>query len=229
MMRLPPLQSCWLLLLLLWPVAARSQSIQGGAGFLYAGQSVWPGAASAIYEVSKPTARLTSDRYTMIGAEAYYRRNRWLVGINASALANKQSQDTGTPTTIESSASNVHLWVGWVAWQTHRTKLYPWFGPGINSVNVNATAANGTTTIYVLDGFATDIGLTVDWMALKADTEPTIHAGTWLSLRAGYRLTTASAEWHSGHASTSLFVPTRFAPHGFYVTLGLGGGGFRSR
>jgi hypothetical protein len=228
MIRLRAIGTCCLLLLL-WPVAAWSQSVQGGAGFLYAGQSIWPGAASAIHEVSKPAPLLPNDRYTMIGAEAYYRRNRWLVGINASALANKQSQATGTPTTIESSASNVHLWIGWVAWQTKRTKLYPCFGPGINSVNVNTTAANGTTTIYVLDGFATDIGLTVDWFALKADTEPTLHAGTLLSLRAGYRLTTASAEWHSDHSGTSLLTPTRFSPHGFYLTLGIGGGGFRSR
>jgi hypothetical protein len=217
------------LLLLLGPAAAWCQSVQGGAGFLYAGQSVWPGAASAIYEASSPAPRLANDRYVLIGAEAYYRRNRWLVGINASALANKRADDAVTQTTIESSASNVHLWAGWVAWQTKRAKLYPFLGPGINSINVNSTAANGTTTIYVLDGFATDLGLTLDWFVLKADTEPTLHAGTLLSLRAGYRLTTASAEWHNDQAGPSRLVPSRFSPHGFYVTLGIGGGGFRSR
>lgn len=227
MLSRPALVAC--LYLLCCPPAGWCQSVRGGAGFLYAGQSVWPGAASAMYDASQPAPRLANDRYVLIGAEAYYRRDRWLLGINASALANKRVDDPAAQTTIESSASNVHLWVGWVAWQTRRTKLYPSLGPGINSMNVNRTAANGTTTIYVLDGFATDLGLTLDWFVLKADTELTLHAGTLLSLRAGYRLTTASAEWHSDHTGPARLAPSRFSPHGFYVTLGIGGGGFRSR
>jgi hypothetical protein len=216
-------------LLLLWPVAVWGQSMQGGAAFLYGGQSVWPGSAAAIRQVSNTPETRASNQYTLVGAEAYYRRNRWLFGVNISAFANKRIQDAATRTTIESSASNAHIWLGWVAWQTRRTKLYPSIGSGFNSFNVNSTADNGTLITYVLDGFATDLGLTFDWFVAKSDTDPTLHAGPLLSLRAGYRLTTASATWHNDRTGTAILSADRFSPHGFYLTLGVGGGGFRSR
>ncbi|MBC3787987.1 hypothetical protein [Spirosoma utsteinense] len=216
-------------LMLLWPVAVWGQSIQGGAAFLYGGQSLWPGSATAIQQVSQITEPIGNDRFILIGAEAYYRRNRWLFGVNASALANKRVYDAATRTTIESSASNAHLWIGWVAWQTKRTKLYPSLGPGINAFNVNATDDSKALTTYVIDGFATDIGLTFDWLVAQAATDPRLQAGPLLSLRAGYRITTAPTPWHNDRTGTAMPSAGRFSPHGFYLTLGIGGGGFRSR
>lgn len=214
-----------LLLLLLLPIVGAGQSIRGGAVFLQGGPGVWPGSASVIQQVSNIPG---NDRYTMIGGEGYVRRNRWLVGVSVSALANKQIQDAATQSTVESAVSNIHVWVGWVAWRTNRVKLYPSLGPGLNSFNVNSTTASGTTTTRVLDGFATDIGLTFDWLMGKSNVVPASFA-PMLSVRAGYRMTTSSAEWHGDRNGATTLLLTRYTPQGFYLTVGIGGGAFHRR
>ncbi|MFD2935171.1 hypothetical protein [Spirosoma flavum] len=219
------------LLLFLIPCVGIGQSIRGGAIFLQGGQSVWPGLAQVIQQVNhapSPMSPMGNDRYVMLGAEGYFRLNRWVAGINVSTLANQRLQDVATQSVIESSASNVHLWVGWIAWQTNRAKLYPSLGPGLNSFNVNSTTASGTMTTHVLDGFATDISLSFDWLIMKSDAVPTLFA-PMLSVRAGYRLTTASAEWHGDRNGATMLLPTRYTPQGFYLTVGLGGGVFHQR
>lgn len=208
-------------------IGAQGQPLRGGAGFLYGGPSLWPGAANAIQTVSKATGNPGNDQYLLVGGEAYVRQNRWLFGVNASALINKRIQNPTTLASLESSASNLHVWVGWIVWGTNRAKLYPSVGPGLNSFNVNATTATGVARTYALDGFATDLGLTFDWLVLKAQAGPGLYAGPMVSLRVGYRLTTASAEWHGDQNGTTLLLADRYAPRGFYLTLGIGGGGFR--
>lgn len=217
-----------LLFLLLYPSLSIGQPIWGGAGFLFGGPSVWPGSANAIHQVSN-TVGPSSEGYLLLGAEAYFRRNRWLVGVNMSALSNKRIQNGATLSTIESSASNAHIWVGWVAWSNKRAKVYPSLGPGLTSFNINSTTPNNELTTSTLNGFSTDIGLTFDWFVLRSSDTPTLSAGPMLSIRAGYRLTTSSAEWHGIANGVTTLAPTRYSPTGFYVTLGIGGGGFQSK
>ncbi|MVM39390.1 hypothetical protein GO730_20440 [Spirosoma sp. HMF3257] len=217
----------FLVVLLLLPIAGAGQAIRGGAGFFYGGIGIWPGAATAIQQLSKLAESPGNDQYRMLGAEIYGRRNRWLFGAGASAFINKRVQDAPTQTVIESSASNAHIWIGWIAWHTKRTKLYPIVGPGINSFNVNSTLPGGVPTTYVLDGLATDIGLTIDWLVLKTGSDPNLYAGPMLSIRAGYRLSTASNEWHGDRNGATIVSPVRYSPQGFFLTLGIGGGGFR--
>lgn len=215
-----------LLLLLLFHTAGRGQGVRGGAGYFYGGQSAWPGFANAIQQVSNAATAPGDDQYRMLGVEVYVRRNRWLVGAGASALVNKRFLDIASQRTIESSASTAHIWLGWVAWQTARSTLYPSLGPGLTSFNINSATPAGTLTTHVLDGFSTDVGLTVDWLVLKSG-DPVLQAGPMLSLRIGYRLTTASTVWHGDHSGATLLTPVRYNPYGFFVTLGVGGGGFR--
>ena len=215
--------------LLLCSLTTRGQLIRGGAGFLFGGQSMWPGSANAVQQQSGLSGLAGSNQYPLFGAEAYVRSNRWLFGINASALVNKAVSVASTRPRVESSASNAHLWVGWVAWQSKRAKLYPSLGPGINSFNINSIKASGNMTTMTLDGFSTDFALTFDWLTTKPFIDPNLMAGPMLSLRAGYRLTTGSAEWHGDRTTPTIVSPNRYAPHGLYVTLGVGGGGFRKR
>ncbi|MBO0935814.1 hypothetical protein J2I47_04570 [Fibrella sp. HMF5335] len=217
------------LFFVLLPQLANSQSVWGGAGFLFGGQSVWPGSASAMHQLNPAIRSAGNDGYPMVGAEAYIRVNRWLIGATASSLTNKPLSAAGAQPRLESSASNAHLWVGWVAWQSRRTKLYPSVGPGYNSLNVNAIQTDGTVETSVLDGFATDLGLTVDWHIVSTGNDPLLLAGPLLSLRVGYRLTTASATWHGDRPMSTTLVASRYSPHGFYITLGIGGGGFRRK
>lgn len=156
-----------------------------------------------------------------------FQANRWLFGINASALVNKAVLAASTQPRVESSASNAHLWVGWVTWQSKRAKLYPSLGPGLNSFNINSTKAGGTTTTMTLDGFSATFGLTFDWLTTKPLIDPTLMAGPMLSIRADYRLITGSAELHGDSATPTIVSSNRYAPHGFYITLGVGG--FRQR
>lgn len=218
-----------LLFALLLSSTAWGQSTKGWAGFLFGGQSVWPGSAQAVQQQSQLLKTVGHDRYTLFGAEAYFRLNRWLVGANASALVNQRASAAGVYPTVESSASNAHLWVGWVVWQSKRAKIYPSIGPGINAFNINSTRNDGSISTASLDGFATDFGCTFDWQATKATTERDISEGPMLSVRAGYRLTTGSREWHGDSNLFSTLAPTRYGPHGFYITLGVGMGGFRHR
>lgn len=74
--------------LLLLPLTTQGQSIRGGAGFLFGGQSVWPGSANAVQQQSGSSGLTGSNRYPLFGAEAYVRYNRCLFGINASAKPN---------------------------------------------------------------------------------------------------------------------------------------------
>lgn len=212
---------------LLLPYAGLTQSIRGGAGFFYGGQSVWPGFDSVIQQVSKSTGELGNDQYRILGVEAYYRRNNWLLGVNTSAFVNKQRQDASSQIVIQSSASNAHIWLGWIAWHTKRAKLYPSLGPGLNSFNINLRDANGALNTYVLNGFATDLALTFDWIAIRSTTNPSLYTGPMLSIKAGYRLTVASDEWHPDTKGATSLSPIRYAPYGFFFTLGIGGGGFR--
>jgi hypothetical protein len=215
--------------LLLIPLTNSAQSIRGGAGFLFGGQSVWPGSANAVQQQSGSLGLTGTNQYALFGAETYFRSNRWLFGINASALVNKPIAVVGTQPRIESSASNAHLWVGWVAWQSKRAKLYPSLGPGINSFNINSTKSGRTPTTMTLDGFSTDFALTFDWLTTKPLIDQILMAGPMLSMRVGYRLTTGSAEWHSDSTTPTIVSPNRYVPRGFYITLGVGGGGFRQR
>lgn len=213
--------------LLLLPVVGAGQPVRGGAVFLYGGPSAWLGSAQAIQALTNIPARAANERYVMLGAEACYRRNRWLFGINASTLANKRVEDTAARAFIESSASNARVWVGWVAWRTSRVTLYPSLGPGLNAFNVNSITPGGLLTTYVLDGFSTDVGLTFDWLVLKFDDQT--RFAPKLNVRAGYRLTTASAEWHGDHNGVTTLSPNQYKPQSFYFTLGVGGGNFRHR
>ncbi|GAB4006251.1 hypothetical protein GCM10028808_07840 [Spirosoma migulaei] len=216
-----------LLLVFLLPMLSMGQSVRGGAGFFYGGLGVWPGAANAVQRVSNTADPLGNDLYRMLGAEIYGRRNRWLVGAGVSAFINQRVQDVSAQTAIESSASNAHIWVGWIVWHTKRTKLYPIVAPGINSFNVNSTPTGGLTTTHTLDGFATDVGITIDWLVLKTGSDPTLYAGPMLRIRAGYRLASASNEWHGDRSGSTILLPVTYSPHGFFLTLGIGGGGFR--
>jgi hypothetical protein len=218
-----------LFLALLFSSTAWGQSTQGWAGFLFGGQSVWPGATRAIQQQSQLLQTVGRDRYALFGAGAYFRINRWLVGVNASALVNQRASAAGVSPTVESSASNAHLWVGWVAWQSKRAKVHPSIGPGINAFNINSTRTDGSVTTATLDGFATDFGCTFDWQLTQPSTTQTISAGPMLSVRAGYRLTTGSREWHGDSIKPTTLSPSRYSPHGFYITLGIGMGGFRNR
>ncbi|GAB4048903.1 hypothetical protein GCM10028810_37220 [Spirosoma litoris] len=199
--------------------------VWGGAGFFYGGRSVWPGAANAVQQVSTTAGDLGTDVYSSVGAEIYVRRLRWLFGAGASALATKRLQDRASQLSVESSASNAHAWVGWVSWQSKRAKLYPGIGPGINSFTVDLTTPGNTATMYAVTGFATDISLTYDWLVLKSGTGSTLQAGPMLSIRVGYRLTTATANWQTDQNRS----PVHYTPQCFFVTLGLGGGGFRNQ
>ncbi len=218
-------QAFLLVFLLLAITVGKAQNVRGGAGFLYFGPSQWPGASSAIEQLSPSASAMGRDQYVLIGGEVYGRYNRWLAGLGVSALANKRIETLPSGSSAESSASNAHIWFGWVAWQTKRTKLYPSVGPGINSFNINTTTTSGKLTTYAINGFSTDIALTFDWVVLGNNPDKALCAGPMLSLRAGYRLTTASARWHG----PTTLVATRYAPNGFFVTLGIGGGGFRAR
>jgi len=211
------------------PAPVFAQSVRGGSGFFYGGHSVWPGLLNAV-RLSQPTVPISgNDYYIVLGAEIQYRTDRWLIGGTASALVNKQLSGVNTHPELVAAVSNAHLWIGRIVWNSKRARLYPSLGPGLNSVNVNSTAADGTLTIHVLDGFSTDLCLTFDWLIDIADEDPTLTAGPMLSLRAGYRLTTASAEWHGDQQTPTTLSPSRYTPYGFYVTLGFGGGGFRRR
>ena len=219
-----------ILILLLWlPLTSLGQPVRGWAGFLFGGQSVWPGSAHAVQQQSQLFQTVGHDRYTLFGAEAYFRINNWLVGVNASALVNQRASGAGVYPVIESSASNAHLWVGWVAWQSKRAKVYPSIGPGVNSFNINSTRNNGSIATAALDGFAIDFGCTFDWQVIQPTTNITISEGPMLSVRAGYRLTTGSKEWHGDGTKPTTISPSRYAPRGFYITLGVGMGGFRHR
>ncbi|GAB3949608.1 hypothetical protein GCM10028805_26140 [Spirosoma harenae] len=218
-----------MILWILLPIPLVGQSVWGGAGFFYGGLSVWPGFESAIQQVSNTAETLGNQQYRNLGAEMYVRRNRLLVGAGVSALVTKRVWDVASQTTIESSASNVHCWVGWVAWQTSRSKLYPSVAPGLSSFSINSTASAGLLTTHVLDSFSVDVGLTYDWLVLKSGYDPKLQAGPMLSLRIGYRLTTPSNEWHGDRNGASLLTPIRYNPYGFFFTLGVGGGGFRNK
>ncbi|MCY7360049.1 MAG: hypothetical protein LH609_21870 [Rudanella sp.] len=215
-----------LLILLLYSFITWAQPIRGGAGFLYGGQIVLPGSARMVQQQSQ-TVVPGNDQYALFGAETYVRVNRWLVGLNVSALVNKPGSAAGSQPRIESSASNAHIWVGWVAWQSKRAKLYPSLGPGINAFNINATKANGAVTTTSLDGFSTDIGLTFDWLVAKPAADPMLLAGPMLSVRAGYRRTTASAEWH-GDSPTPIYLPLATLRTGSTSRWGLAGVAFES-
>ncbi|GAB4033148.1 hypothetical protein [Spirosoma gilvum] len=203
----------------------QAQSVKGGAGFIYLGSSQWPGASAAIHQLNQGVSPNTSNQYLLVGGDLYWRSNRWLVGAGISALANKHFEPSTGGAMVESSASNAHIWMGWIAWQNHRTKLYPSLGPGINSFNINVQPTAGSLRTYTHDGFSTDLALTLDWLMSGKTPDKTLQAGPMLSLKIGYRLTTASAEWHSDLSDP--IITTRYSPSCFYLTLGFGGGGFR--
>jgi|GEM_PF-5633912 len=208
---------------------AQVHSIRGGAGFLYVGPSQWPGASNAIQQLNQWATTTGNDRYLLMGSELYWRHDQWLFGLGASALVNKRVNELPTGTSVESSASNGHLWAGWIVWQRQRAKLYPSLAPGISAFNVNSTTVNGKRTTHTLDGFSADVGLSFDWLILANKTDKTMLAGPMLKIQAGYRFMTASSEWHGDMNDPVSILSSRYAPTGFYITLGIGGGGFRVR
>lgn len=214
------------LLLHCTPTPIRAQAyIHGGAGFLYGGKTIWPGLSAVVGQQVGQRPALRSDRYTVLGANAYYRADCWLFGVDASALVN-----TLLPaTSVEYSASSAYGWLGWVAWENNRFTLYPSAGPGYNALAITQTTNNGVPKTRTLTGFSTDLGVTLSGFVFKSAVAPPLSAGTLLSVRVGYRFTRASSRWQGDWIGVPASVAAPYAAHGFYLTLGLGGGGFRRR
>lgn len=205
---------------------ARAQSyIHGGAGFLYGGKTIWPGLAGAVGQQVGQSSAGSSDRYTVLGANAYYRADRWLFGVDASALVN-----TSLPAaSVEYSASSAYGWIGWIVWENNRFTVYPSVGPGYNSLAITQTSYSTETKTRTLTGFSTDLGVTLSGFVFKSAITPPLSAGTLISVRAGYRFTNASSRWQGDQIGGPVPDANPYAAHGFYLTLGIGGGGFRRR
>ncbi|WP_338870581.1 hypothetical protein WBJ53_23140 [Spirosoma sp. SC4-14] len=218
-----------LLSILASSAVAQVRSVRGGAGFLYLGPAQWPGAGMAVQQLNPWATSTSNDHYLLMGSELYWQHKQWLFGLGASALVNKRVNQLPAGTSIESSASNGHIWIGRIVWQGQRAKLYPSLAPGISAFNVNSTTAGSKHTTHTLDGFSADIGLSFDWLLLGNKTDKTLLAGPMLKIQAGYRFMTASSEWHGDLNDPASITTNRYAPRGFYLTLGIGGGGFRIR
>jgi hypothetical protein len=82
--------------------------------------------------------------------------------------------------------------------------------------------------MYNIGGFSTDAALTHNWLLSGGGSDTGLRAGPMLSIRAGYRLNMALGAWQREQNSTSV-PPVRYTPHGFYLTVGVSVGSFRTR
>ena len=72
----------FLIVLILCSFTIWGQFIRGGAGFLYGGQSVWPGSARAVQQQPQTVGPPGNNQYALFEAEMYVRANRWRVSAH---------------------------------------------------------------------------------------------------------------------------------------------------
>jgi hypothetical protein len=208
----------------------QAQTFKGGAGFLKVGYANHTGSALVLNEITPEGMTGFSNSFYGVGAEGYFRTGRAIIALEGSVGAqNRQSVGNKYG---EAYAGTGHARFGWVILEGTQYWLYPSIGSGSAVLGittydkVNGENENLRNTLLYTPSL--DIGLNGDFLTGKVTEGSNRFGGLLLGLRAGYHLSPKSNNWRDEDWNRVRNFPN-YNNRGFYVSLTVGGGGFRRK
>ena len=174
------------------------------------------------YEISGFT-----NNFALLGIEGYYRKNKWIIGLEGSMGAQKDySKDKYQ---AEPYVGAGHVRFGHIIYEGRQYWVYPSFGTGasVTTLSVKEKLLNKTGKIMNLSLYSPSFDLCIngDLLPAKETKEQKRSGGLILGFRAGYRFSLESDNWKDDKGNKQNNMPP-YRNNAFYVTLIAAGGYF---
>lgn len=206
---------------------AQSSRLIGGAGFFRFGYARLHQVGQTLDRFTPASpARLGND-FVYVGGEGYARLNKMILGAGGYGMARRGYASATYH--AEPFSGGGYLSVGRILVDSRRFWLYPMAGAGVAVVGLSQSQQQGQVvreSSVMLSSINLQLGAGADWL-VAAFTEGDSYGGLLLGVRAGYQLSPLSSGWQTTGEVTSPDRP-RYATNGYFVTLTIGMGGFRS-
>jgi hypothetical protein len=216
------------LLLFATTINIANAQIKGGAGFFKTGYLFAPGSSAVINKILSSNSGATSNSYMIIGIEGYYRTGKSIISWDGYA-AQQAVYSLNKNFSIEPFITSAQVKLGRIVKENRQYWLYPSVGLGAAAMTlypsanaIKSTVSNVTPTLLTP---SLDIGINGDIFIEKVLAGEKRYGGSMLGIRAGYRISAKSSNWTDGHSNTLVNMPT-YSNNCFYVTVGIGAGGF---
>ncbi|EMR01966.1 hypothetical protein [Cesiribacter andamanensis] len=216
-----------LLLAMALPLSANGQEIRGISANLTFGLVHVPHAPTLLNATAPRGIDHFSATYYGFGLDTYYRANRGLAAFDA--LVASQQPLTDGSRTAHTYLGTAQARLGWIVLQSRYAWLYPSVGLGVHALSLRLGEQLPASTVclyhYRLFSPALDLGLNVDFLALRATEDAEGYAGRTLGLRLGYSFSPDRSQWQiSDLERTGQQLP--YAHRQVYLKVSVGIGAF---
>ncbi|WP_080236806.1 hypothetical protein [Spirosoma rigui] len=224
-----PLRLILTLLLTGCVTATRAQAprLVGGAGFFRFGYARLHQVGQTLDQFTPASSAPLGNDFVYIGGEGYARLNKLILGAGGYGMA-RQGLASATYH-AEPFSGGGYLSVGRILVDSHRFWLYPLAGAGVAVVGLSQSQQQGQVvreSSVMLSSVNLQLGVGADWLVASFG-EGNGYGGLLLGLRAGYQVSPLSAGWQTIGDGTPPDRP-RYATNGYFVTMTIGMGGFRT-
>lgn len=202
---------------------------KGTAVVLRGGYGYTRGAEKLYTNLTEGSVAGFTNHFSLLGIEAYHRREKWIAAVEATAGAQK-AKPTGIYS-LKPYNGSTHFRIGYILYEGKEWWFYPSAGMGasIISLSQREKILGKTTKIDDVHLYSPsfDLGLNVDLLTTKESRQQKRAGGLVLGLRIGYRFSPERDNWRNNSHERQYETP--FRNNSYYVTLAAGGGFFCSK
>ncbi|MGA0555325.1 hypothetical protein ACO2Q8_01640 [Larkinella sp. VNQ87] len=203
-----------------------AQSVRGSLGIFQLGYLNAPQAGMAAQSFAPDWFPRLNDHFVYSGAEGWFRMNRIMLGVSASALNARTV--SARQTRLQRVGGLGQIKAGYVLFDNRRWLLYSAIGQGFSSAMVTLQQPDNDPITWMLSSHTTDFSIQIQKrFAAKNSPKTNKIRGLWMGLRLGYLASAKSALWQTIPDASPPVIKPAYALNGFYATLTLGGGRFQ--
>lgn len=181
--------------------------------------------------------RRLSDQHLILGGHGHGMRGKFVIGGSGSGIIGKSI--TGNSMKVSAGGGYGTFDVGYLIVNKQSLKIYPVIGFGGGGFSVNISRNEDVSMDDIRDnpareiniskgGFIFNLSVNLNFIPeLKYDAEENSYGGFMTGLRVGYLYQPASSDWQ--FAGGDVTNAPDFGLNGPYVTMVIGGFGYRGR
>jgi hypothetical protein len=193
--------------------------VRGGYGYTRGAQKLYT-------DLTEGSITSFTNNFSLLGAEVYHRREKWIASIEATAGAQK-AKPNGIYS-LKPYNGSTHFRIGCILYEGKEWWFYPSIGIGASVISLSQREKilGKTTKIDDVHLYSSsfDFGLNVDLLTAKESRQQKRAGGLVLGLRTGYRFSPERNNWRNNSGEQQDETP--FRNNSYYLTLVAGGGFF---
>jgi hypothetical protein len=203
-----------------------AQLTRGGAAFVKLGYARLDGSGSVFDKIAPAGVSPFSNNAAAFGAEGYYRINKLILGLDGNIGVHGVKLTDSKAAEALSGAAYARF--GRIIKENKNYWLYPSIGIGTGAIALKTYARVNTGTSYEKINYllspSLDFGMNADFGLVRAQIDGKYNY-LILGLRAGYRVSRSTDNWH-GAKYDKLTITPSYGYHGFYIMASIGIGEF---